>query len=1857
MDRDGRVRVVPGRHTGGVTESQDLSTGLVDFAPATRAWFSRAFGSPTPVQARAWEAIGRGENALVIAPTGSGKTLAAFLSAIDRLGRGEPVEPDGGASPRGVRVLYVSPLKALGADVERNLRRPLAGIAEAAELGEPWAPISVGVRSGDTPARERRRLVTRPPDVLITTPESLYLMLTSKARDTLRTVETVIVDEIHSFAGEKRGTHLALSLERLDDLLERPAQRVGLSATVSPREEIARFLGGTHRVTIVADDARTLPELRVAVPVEDMAHVPATEDRRTRMDRALAGPVRQGRSGDLTPPRPGRGDGANAWRSDKALRRQMAGASGTSASGAAGAVAGRAAAASQVTASIWPHIEEAVLDEVLAHRTTIVFVNSRGVCERLTAHLNEAYAIRLAQAARPLGDDGASRSDDAAPDLPPSAGGSAEDPWAPDADSADGGAAPSGAAPAAASSAGTPDPAGTAAPPSGSPAPTTPLMRPAEPALHRESWEMGDNAHAQALPPEAPVIARAHHGSVSKEQRLEVERQLKAGELRCVVATASLELGIDMGFVDLVLQVAPPPSVASALQRVGRANHRVGGRPTGTLYPVQRTQLVDAAVVSEGVRAGRIEETVLVANALDVLAQQTVAAASMEELAVEDWYATVRRAAPYRDLPRRAYDSVLELLDGGYATAELSDFSPRLTWDREAGTLTARPGAQRLAVGASGTIPDRGMFPVVLPEGEADAGRRRVGELDEEMVNETAVGDVITLGTSSWRVREITGDRVIVDPAPGRSSRLPFWHGEGPGRPAATGAAKGAFLREASADLPDLPGVGGEEVPGPLADRLTADGLDDAARANLTALLREQRAATGVVPSDRTLVLERTQGEDGSWRLILHSPWGRRVHEPWAMAIRERARNLLGIEPQMVVADDGIVLQLPMTEGTPPGLELVVLDADEVTRLVTARIGETALFAARFRECAARALLMPAAQPGRRTPLWLQRLKAGQLLEASRQFESFPVSVEAARECLQDVYDLPALAALLRRIAAGEVHVVDVTTEAPSPFAGPLVFGYTASLLYQGDLPHAERAAHLLSLDPDVLAELMGDDGVAGLLDDAVLAQVDAELQRVVPERRARADAEGVADLLRELGPLSVEEIAARCAAKGGAGTEAGGVCAGSVSASGVQDQDAAGAATDDAAPDDAVRCPDEAAVADSAVASAPLDVVRTALAELATHHRALTVTVGGQERWARVEDAPDLHDALGTDVPDWALKRGTSSVVRVRESARSPLGGLVLRLLGSHSGLTAGAVAERLGLGETTARETLVRLADSEDALRLGGETEQWMTPAVFRRVRNRSLALAREAAEPVAPEVLQALVVERAGLDSPRAGVEGLADVLTEMEGVWLPAAMWEAVVLPARVTDYRTAMLDELLASGDVLWVGRSQERSEDAAGAEEGAPVGGPAAGPRRVGRSSGGRAESQGASPTPPDEIAFLPSDSPFAPLDDGPADTADPDALWDLVRTGAATAASFEPVRSALRPAPRVTAPPARRVRSRRGRSRYGSLTGGRSLASALHDEAARREAIGTDAADSATAGASSAAASGVGDGGGVGAQTAHPGTVAMGAGDRFGDSRSGGASSRASSTSTGSARTAPLIAAATGWRLLSPADATPEEEALALVESLLERYAVVSRDVALAAGVPGGLGQLVPVLRRMEDTGLLLRGRFVNGLGPSQVAERETVDLLRERPQRSAAVALAAGAHPVLVDLKDPACLVGRAVPWPEPALPEGLTDRKPEDTGAPARRQGAVVVLLEGRPVLHASERLRALTPYTADRSVLDAALTALVRHERAVMGREERPTRRVVETVGGVPALDRGVAAVLADAGLAREPRGMVLRPSYR
>ena len=2101
---------------------------LNDFAPATRTWFASAFpGGPTPVQQRAWAAIRRGENALVVAPTGSGKTLAAFLAAIDRLvqdaaserdaprdGHGPTGRPtrtasvgkarsrSARASRRGVRVLYVSPLKALGVDVERNLRRPLAGItAAAAGLGSPAVPVSVGVRSGDTPAAERRRLATRPPDILITTPESLYLMLTSAVRATLRTVETVIVDEIHSFAGAKRGTHLALSLERLDNLLKRPAQRIGLSATVAPRAEIARFLGGARPVTVIADDEPATPEVSVVVPVADMTRVPATADRRSRMDRALAGPLgrggrggwgdrgRTGQGGWGRAGRPGRGDDAQAWRSDRVLRRAMAaGAAGPiDLAGPAGPVgpvgpsggidpagpgdpakpggttssSGNGGTAGQMTASIWPHIEEAILDQVLAHRTTLVFVNSRGACERLTAHLNEAWAMRVAAGEGFGRSGGAGREDEAigAVGGAGESGASREEPLAgPPAGGAPTPAditfeptvltgAPSGPARAAAVDAdsGRADSVEPACAPSAAPA---------EPVLHHESWEMGETRRSQALPEGVPVIARAHHGSVSKEQRLAVERALKAGELRCVVATASLELGIDMGSIDIVLQVAPPPSVASGLQRVGRADHRVGGRPRGTIYPIERTQLIDAVVAAEGMRAGAIERTVLVTNALDVLAQQTVAAASIEDVDADAWYATVRRAAPYAGLPRAAFDSVLELLSGGFASADLADLAPRLVWDRDSGALTARPGAQRAAVTASGTIPDRGAFPVLLPEGAQDGGRRRVGELDEEMVNETAVGDIITLGTTSWRVREIGADRVVVDPAPGRSARLPFWRGEGPGRPAATGAAKGAFLREAAGLVEGVgAGTAGAVVTGPsaqpanpgaasagplaqpdagagpsaapdLVSRLAAAGLDASARSNLIALLREQRAATGVVPSDTVLVLERCEDESGSLRLILHSPFGRRVHEPWAMGVRERVRRGLGIEPQVVVADDGIVLQLPATTAA-PGAELVTFDADELTRLVRSRIEETALFAARFRECAARALLMPGAAPGHRAPLWLQRIKAGQLLEASRQFRDFPVALEAARECLQDVYDLPALASLMERIAAGAVRVVEATTRVPSPFAHPLLFGYTAALLYQEDLPHAERRARLLSLDPDTIAALVGDAGVAELLDAGVLARVEAELQRLAPGRRARPDAEGVADLLRELGPLTAAEVARRLAwpdgggdgpdpasaadAGTGAGCEAvvagaadaGAVGAaemslgGRVNAAGVVGDEAAGpASAADAGAGSEAAGPAGAeteSVGGTAVASGAVEpsagqageqAVRAAqelLDSLAAARRAVPLRIAGRELWAGAADAVCLHRVLGVEIPNWAgggagagaapgggagtdvassggvppgagadgsvaPDAGAASGVRRAEGARGPLAELVLRCARSRTTFTAAGLAERFGVGAGLVEDALEELRAQDAVLRVGGAPAApadpegpvglaapagsegparladsadladpegqlapvdparatWMATTVFRRVRRRSLDAARRAVRPVPGEAFQRLVLERAGLAGARADrtenrdpLDALAETLAALEGVPLPAAAWEGHVLPARVPGYRPGMLDELLADGDVLWrivpeEAGGQAGSTDAAGADSGAadaaraggaaargasssaPVHGAPGGAAARGASGAGRASSptagSGRAGAAVGPIAFYPSDSPLAPVisplltdedaagagawpsgaggaGSGSASASAGDTgvtgtgrgpLPEAVLRGLATAPTFAPVRAALQ----AGAAPARqrRVSSRR---RRGRLTGLARVASSSGI------AMGPWAATT-------------------------PGTPVPGA--------------------PGSGWAGAPGAPRTAWFRLDPPEVGDEERALAEVDSLLDRYGVLSRDVALAAGLPGGLTSLAPVLRRMEDVGALLRGPFVEGLGPAQLAAADVVDRLRAlaapaegpgasgstfsdevdgdtalvRTRRAGAEAVPgspgqeramrrAEADVVVLDARDPACLAGGLLPWPKAALPPGLADGVPGKVERPARRSGASVVLIDGRPVLYAVENWRTLTSFTADADELERAVAVLAGVERAAAARTGRMPRRVVERLNGVPALEAGVGELLGRAGLVLDPRGMRLR----
>ncbi|WP_400993291.1 ATP-dependent helicase [Agromyces sp. GXQ0307] len=1172
-------------------------TGAIDsFAPATRAWFTESFHEPTPVQDAAWRAIAAGEHALVVAPTGSGKTLAAFLSAIDRLHHEGPAadaatgEVTDGAA-RATRVLYLSPLKALGVDVERNLRAPLVGIARtAAALGVDVPEVTVGVRSGDTSPTDRRALVKRPPDILITTPESLFLMLTSQARETLVGVETVIVDEIHALAGTKRGAHLALSLERLDELVARPVQRIGLSATVRPHEEVARFLAGTRPVSIVAPPSGKRFDLRVTVPVDDL--------------------------GDL--------------------------------SGEAGG-------------SVWPHVEEAILDEVLAHRSTIVFANSRRLAERLTARLNELWVERTAEPVPELEVVGSGR--------PP-----AELPGA-----------------------------------------------------------SGITAGAE------PIIARSHHGSVSKEERALVEADLKAGRLKCVVATSSLELGIDMGAVDLVMQVESPPSVASGLQRIGRAGHQVGEVSKGLMFPKHRADLLHSAVVAERMVEGAIEPMRIPANPLDVLAQQTVAAAAIDEWEVEHWFDVVRRAAPFGTLPRSAFDATLDLLAGRYPSDRFGELRPRIVWDRDAGTITGRRGAQRLAVTSGGTIPDRGLFGVFMI-GDAGPGRR-VGELDEEMVYESRVGDVFALGATSWRIQEITHDRVLVSPAFGEPGRLPFWKGDGIGRPAELGAAIGAFIGELAA----------ADEPAALA-RTEAAGLDERAGANLVRFIADQREATRIVPDAEHLVVERFRDELGDWRIVLHSPYGMRVHAPWALAVDARVQERLGVEAHAVASDDGIVLRIPDTADEPPGSELFEFDPEELAQLATERVGDSALFASRFRECAARALLLPRQNPGRRSPLWQQRQKASQLLEVARDYPDFPIVLEAVRECLQDVYDLPALTALAERIRGRRIRFVDVATETASPFAASLLFGYVGAFMYEGDAPLAERRAAALSLDPGLLAELLGTVELRELLDPAVVEETERMLQRRHIDRVARGE-EGVADLLRELGPLTDAEVGERV--------------------------------------DEAT---DAAASVDALVAA----------------RRAARVRFAGTEWIAAVEDLSRLRDALGVPIPP-----GLPDAFG--EAVRDPLGDLVSRYARTHGPFTTGAVAERFGIGAAIAHTALARLAGErrlvEGAFLPHGSGAEWCDAEVLRRLRRRSLAALREEVEPVAPREFARFLPDWQHVGGRLRGVDGVAAVVEQLEGVRIPASAWESLVLPARVGDYRPEFLDELTASGEVLWAGQGALAGDD------------------------------------------------------------------------------------------------------------------------------------------------------------------------------------------------------------------------------------------------------------------------------------------------------------------------------------------------------------------------------------------------------------------------------------------------------------
>jgi ATP-dependent helicase Lhr and Lhr-like helicase len=895
---------------------------LAPFSPETRDWFTRVFAEPTPAQRLGWPAIASGEHTLIQAPTGSGKTLAAFLYGIDRLNS---------APGTGTRLLYVSPLKALNYDIERNLRGPLAGLE---------SELRVGVRTGDTPQKERAAMLKDPPDILITTPESLYLLLTSRARENLRGVETLILDEVHAVAGTKRGAHLALSVERLERQLDGPMQRIGLSATQRPLEEIGRFVSGARPIRLVDAGVAKELDLQVVVPLEDMRELPSAD--------ALSTPILS--------------DGVEMG---PGVERN--------------------------SQSIWPSIYPAILELVRGHRSTIVFVNNRRLAERLALRLNE---------------------------------------------------------------------------------------------LAEEE------------------IARAHHGSIAREQRLEIEELLKRGDIPCLIATSSLELGIDMGAVDLVIQVESPKSVARGLQRVGRAGHELHAISKGRIFPKFRADLLESAVVAERMKAGAIEETMIPRNPLDVLAQQIVAICADDEIAVDDLHELVQGAYPFADLSRTQLENVLDMLAGRYPSDEFAELRPRIIWDRTAGLVRGRQGARRLAVTNAGTIPDRGLFGVHLVDGGG-----RVGELDEEMVYEARAGQTFLLGASTWRIEEITRDRVLVSPAPGVPGAVPFWKGEGVGRPYELGVEIGKASRELVALSPKK-----------AVERLTSQhSLDERAARNLLTFLNEQATATGAVPSDRTVVVERFRDEIGDWRVCILSPFGARVHAPWALALAARLRDALGLEVQSIWSDDGIALHLPDADAPPPTDELVI-GPDELEDLVVQEVGQSALFGARFRENAARALLIPRRRPDQRTPLWQQRLKAQGLLQVARRYGSFPVILETYRECLQDVFDLPGLVRLLQGLRTREIDLVDVETQSASPYSASLLFDYIATYMYEDDTPPAERRAQALSLDRDLLRELLGQEELRDLLDPGAVEEVEARL------RGDPRNPDELHDLLRLRGDLRAGE-------------------------------------------------------------------------------------------------------------------------------------------------------------------------------------------------------------------------------------------------------------------------------------------------------------------------------------------------------------------------------------------------------------------------------------------------------------------------------------------------------------------------------------------------------------------------------------------------------------------------------------------------------------------------------------------------------------------------------------------------------------
>jgi len=1560
-----------------VSESTEMPDSLACFHPVTAEWFRAVFDAPTAPQRMGWPVIARGESALILAPTGTGKTLAAFLWCLDRLMLGDRGQGSGvrdqnegtkglGAPERGCRIVYISPLKALAVDVERNLRSPLAGIANmAARRGIEVREPSISVRTGDTPQRERARFARHPADILITTPESLYLLLTSQAAEALRTVDTVIIDEIHALVPTKRGAHLALSLERLEALTRRRIQRIGLSATQRPLEEVARFLGGVEGQGTRTEGLGTeglgtkepgtrFAELGRAVVsaglgVDEFERSQFFEDSTKEYQPQIPSPSVPSSlvpdSASPSVPSPSVPDSATAeslrYRpvtivnagapKQLKLRIEVPVEDMARLTEMEELPSGPASQAPR-RVSIWNAIHPRLLEIIRERNSTILFVNSRQVAERLAGALNELAG---------------------------------------------------------------------------------------EP------------------------IARAHHGSLAAAQRSIIEEQLKAGQIRALCATSTLELGIDMGAVDLVIQIEAPPSVASGMQRIGRAGHHVNAVSEGILFPKYRADLVACAAVTRAMHEGQIESTRYPRNPLDVLAQQLVAIVAhppgkagnreqgsgirkrpgaqslrlrklgapsiplfsaewvgdhepqsasvyeeMEpgtakpEVSVDALFDLVRHAAPFGALSRSAFEGVLDLLSGRYPSDEFAELRPRLTWDRVRNVVTARDGAARLAILNAGTIPDRGLYGVFLAHSEGKAVR--VGELDEEMVFESHPGETFILGASTWRITEITHDRVLVTPAPGEPGKMPFWKGDGPGRPLEFGRRIGALVRELRA-LPK---------PAALTRLVGEHDLDPGAAENLMQFLADQEASTGAVPDDRTVVIERCRDELGDWRVCVLTPFGSRIHIPWAMAVSARIRAAGGPEVETLWGDDGFVLRFPDTD-EPPDPDWFLVESAEAMQLVLRQLGSTALFAGRFREAAGRALLLPRRRADARSPLWQLRKRSYDLLSVASRYPSFPLLLESYRECLRDVFDMPALIETLRAIEQRQLRVHVVETRKPSPFAASLLFSYVANFLYDGDAPLAERRAQALTIDQDQLRELLGEADLRELLDANAIAEVEEAAQCLAESYRARS-ADGIHDLCLRLGDLSREELARR------------------------------------------VASPELLQHVDRLVRS----------------RRLLELRIAGERRLIALEDAARCRDGLGIPLPP-------GLPTALLEPVAHPVLELVRRYARTHGPFTLREPAERFALDSAAVEDALRQLAHEgrvlEGGFRPGGLHREWCDAEILRQIRRKSLARLRREVEPVEQHTLARFLTHWQGLLIPRrsANLDALLDAIESLQGAPLPASLVETSILPARLAEYAPSGLDTLIAAGEVAWAGVE--------------PIG------ERDGRIALFLADKLPlllqsrpiVEPLTEREVKLLAvlestGASFFDPLHQAlgggyPGETID--ALWSLVWRGLITNDSLHALRAYIA-RPESTHTPRRLQTGAVFRSRRTTPPTAQGRWSLLPVRVQKGGQAAGVAPDSSPAVLPASA----------------PAAEAHGPeGPR--DSRSGD-------------------------RRYAPSQ-TEASHALAL--QLLNRYGVLLRESVAAENVPGGFSAVYDVLKALEESGRIRRGYFVAGLGATQFALPAAVDLLRQ--------------------------------------------------------------------------------------------------------------------------------------------------------